>query len=523
LAEATPPTADPNARAELGRTPVPGGDPAGEPPNDAPEFEELREEATKDPVQGPPSWERVAKLGEGILRDKSKDFVVASYTAVALAQIDGVAGLHDGLRILDGLCRTYWDSGSPPVPKRLRARANAVNWFAEKTGQLLERAEFMPRDVEQLEASLETANALSDVLGEKFTDGEVGLGPVLAALREASKRVSAEAAAARPPERPTARPAQAAGPGAASAPAAPDEISSRSDAEAAVRRATQFVRQQNAAAPEAYGLPRVMAWGPLRQAPPVQDGVTMIPPPSRGAVESAAGGPPDALVAAAEQAFAAAPLWLDLQRHVVQGLEQQGASHRAARDLVVALTRDLIERVPALASLQFSDGSPLADELTRQWLAEQVAAGGGGAAAAAMPAAAASVDAAALAELRRDAQPLVKKGQLSEVRARLAELFADDPTPRGRFQERLELATLCFEGGRDQVALAMLEGLDAEMAGHELDGWDPALAARVLQSLYRVHVKVIGKKDLTPEQSARRAEVFGRLCRLDPALAAALE
>lgn len=521
MAEVTPPTADPNARAELGRTPIPGSNPAGAPPNDEPEFEQLREEATKDPVQGPPSWETVARLGEGILREKSKDFVVASYTAVALAQIDGVAGLNDGLRILDGLVRTWWEQGSPPVPKRLRARANAVNWFAEKAGQLLERAEFKPADAERLEAALEAANALAEAVAEKFGDGEVGLGPVLAALREGSKRLAAEAPAPPAAERPAARPAPA--PSAtAAAPAAPDEIKSRSDAEAAVRRVTQFLRQQGDAAPEAYGLPRIMAWGPVRQAPPAQDGVTMIPPPSRGPVESAASGPPDGLVVAAEQAFAAAPLWLDLQRYTAQGLEQLGASHRAAHDLVVLLTRSLLERVPSLAGLQFSDGSPLADELTRQWLAEQVLAGDGGAAVAA-PAVASSVDPAALAELRRESQPLVKKGQLAEVRARLAELFGGDPTPRGRFQERLELATLCFEGGRDQVALGMLEGLDAEMAAHELDRWDPALASRVLQALYRVHLKVIGKKDLTPEQSARRAEVFGRLCRLDPALAAALE
>ena len=45
------------------------------------------------------------------------------------------------------------------------------------------------------------------------------------------------------------------------------------------------------------------------------------------------------------------------------------------------------------------------------------------------------------------------------MEGKYAELFAADPSPRGRFQERHELATLCFEAGRERMAHALQASL----------------------------------------------------------------
>lgn len=525
MAEATPPIADPSARGALGQTPIPGGNPAGEAPNAWDEFEELRGEATKDPVQGPPAWDTVARIGETLLREKTKDFVVASYAGVAFAQVDGVAGVHDGLCILEGLLKNFWDAASPPVPKRLRARANAISWYAEKVAAQLERTDFKPEDAERVDASLEVAMSLSDLLGERFpADSEVGIGPILSSLRDANQRLAADAAAAAPP--PQAAPATSSAPAPKPAPASASigdgEISNRNDAVRLIRKVAGFFREQNAMSGEAMALVRLTSWSQVKQAPPANGGKTVLPAPNRAEVENAAGSGPETLVRAAESAFASSPLWLDLQRHVVTSLDQLGAEHRGARDLVVSLLRDLLSRAPSLPSLQFADGSDLADGATRQWLADEVLTGADAAAAAPAPAGATSIDPAELAALRREVPGLIKKGQIAEAQTRVEALYAEDRSPQGRFRERLELATLCFDAGKPRIALGILDGLESETRTHELDRWDPGLAAQVLAALYRAHLKVLGK-NATPEQAERREDVFGRLCRLDPALAANLD
>ncbi|RLC09618.1 MAG: hypothetical protein DRI57_21815 [Deltaproteobacteria bacterium] len=65
-----------------------------------PEFEKLQSEIGKlSSPTGATNWEKVSRLAAGILEEKSKDLLVASYLAVARIHTDGADGLAPGLTI----------------------------------------------------------------------------------------------------------------------------------------------------------------------------------------------------------------------------------------------------------------------------------------------------------------------------------------------------------------------------------------------------------------------------------------
>lgn len=105
--------------------------------------------------------------------------------------------------------------------------------------------------------------------------------------------------------------------------------------------------------------------------------------------------------------------------------------------------------------------------------------------------------------------------------ARLDAALARDPSPRGRFLGRFELASFCSELGRHRLARPIFDELVEDAARHALERWEPELYARVLEAAFRCLSQLAGEGD--PDAAARAEEVFRRLCRASPATAAGLE
>jgi hypothetical protein len=133
------------------------------------------------------------------------------------------------------------------------------------------------------------------------------------------------------------------------------------------------------------------------------------------------------------------------------------------------------------------------------------------------------IDPAVAAQALQDARRLVKAGDLRGALDALAGTVAQPGTLRGDFLMRLEIASLCAELGRDRLAAPMLQALDAMVCAHGLETWEPALATRVLESLYRSTKRLAGQRGAAPELAGRAEELFARLCRIDPAAAAGID
>lgn len=107
------------------------------------------------------------------------------------------------------------------------------------------------------------------------------------------------------------------------------------------------------------------------------------------------------------------------------------------------------------------------------------------------------------------AENLVRSGKVKEGLAEMTRLAASEHG-RVRFHRKLRLAETCFSIKRDRLAISILEELARQIDEHHLESWESAeLVGRVWGRLYRSY-----KSGETSKE--RGAELFDRLCRLDP-------
>jgi type VI secretion system protein VasJ len=509
-------------RAESWVTPIPGPSPAGAAARFDPEYQALADEVGKldAPAGGEVDWKRVVSGAGAVLQKKSKDLVMAAYLGRALHATQGLGGLLTGLVVLGETMEKYWDTMFPEA-KRPRGRANALQWFVEKTTNALANAS--PGSIEEMEGLDAAARHLAQLAREKLGDLCPAFGPMLDPVEQL------KAAATPPPEpTPAAAPAAAA-PAAAPAGAAPAEAAfAAPPAPAAGADPTDFLRnvgtsltsvaatlrQADATDPRAYRLLRVGLWLHMVGPPPATGGKTQIPPPPEGLRNQlstiAQNQRWPALLEETESAASQYRFWLDLQRMSWQALAGLGATHERARDAVVAEVRSLLGRMPQLSTLSFADGTPVADPQTRSWLDDTVLAGSG-------PGQARRAGGAddGSAEKLAEAKKLLAATQVPEA---LALLRDEASKRRGRqhFLLSLEAARLCAGAGLTAIAKSLYEELDREGHAHHLEEWEPGLAAECLKGLL-ASARALAKdpRGSLPDMT----EPYRRLCRIDPAAA----
>jgi type VI secretion system protein VasJ len=500
---------------------VPGGAPAGAPAKFDPDYQLVSNEVAKldMPAGGTVAWKVVVEKGGALLSGKSKDLVIAAYLAHALHVTGGVPGLTRGCVLLVELMERYWDTLFPE-PKRLRGRANALQWFVDKTTLALATPPPSPglAEAEALEAA---AVKLSELARARFAE----LAPAFGAILEVVARLKEQAAPPPPPPAAEAAPAAAA-PAAAQAPApaaapAPAEAAAPADlgdlgpwlrtTGAALVDVAGRLRAADPADPAAYRLLRTGTWLSMSEEPPSSaEGRTLVrAPPAADELAALAQGQKWAdLLQAAEDAAAGDPLWLDPHRLSWQALGGLGPAHQRARAAIVAEVRALVGRLPGLPKLAFSNGAPLADAATRSWLEEEVGKAAGGAPRAAGPAAG-EASAARIAE----AKELLAAGQVAEALRVAREGAAGAGSERERFVLRLGVARLFVASGLKALALATYQDLDREAQERDLDAWEPALAAECLRGL------IAAARAMSEDPRGASPDLvlsYRRLSRLDP-------
>jgi len=511
-----------------------------------------------------------------LLRERSKDFLIAAYYAYALGREEGLRGLAVGLGVIAGVIETYWDTGFPP-PRRERARVGAVDWLAERFGPSLDDLEVTEGNAEDLLATLAAADRVDQLLDEKAEKTQANLGDLLRPLRakrqdaefiveqrrkaaeaaaesaaapaepaadpapgsqapaEAAPEPAAEAPAADaaqpsaiPPPPPRA-PAPASAPSAAPAPAptggaVPDLPSSAGPelerAVSAFRSSTLgFARGLRAASPgdpRAYALHRVAAWLPVVDPPPDQGGETMLPPPNQEVVAAipslVAAGNHAETVNRCEEATEDSLFWLDPHRHAANALGALG--HQAARMAVITQVAAFLGRFPRLADLTFQGGTPFADDQTRLWLSETVLKSAGG------ETAGGGGDDGGVGAALSEARGLAANGKPEEAARVLTEGGRAAGGGRAALLWDLAKADLCLSMGLAGAAYQMVTDLESRHRALDLDTWEPALSERLV-TLRLSSLKRGGATEILAEDEVQRlsAELAARLYRLNMAVA----
>jgi type VI secretion system protein VasJ len=225
--------------------------------------------------------------------------------------------------------------------------------------------------------------------------------------------------------------------------------------------------------PLLFRLNRQQSWMTLEQAPPAQGGQTRLPAPAESLLDGFArlqsAGEPLDILRFCEGNLANYPFWLDLNRGSHNALARLGSAGADAAVTVASETLHLLQRMPTLVELSFSDGQPFADGVTRNWLEAlqpQTAAGTAG-------------DATQL--LIDEAGKEAAQGRLKEALAQLQGSAEQAHSARDRFRLRgAQIELLHRFDSRAQLGFA-LDVLLREAREKGLERWEPELVLPLLE------------------------------------------
>lgn len=530
----------------LGNKPISDDSKFGQPVRYEEVFEQLEAEMEKlGSLSGDqPNWNTVADLGKQILREKSKDMLVMTYLTVALFETDGYAGLRAAFDAYTAFIKNFWEGCYPKV-KPPHGRYNAVQYLADRIGPLVEdkggqiaRAP-AANEKEAVHQCADAVNAFDDAVTEVFTGqpDTPNLLPLARSIKKLKEKVgplqeeqppasesppqeqaaTAEQRADTPPaQQPQQRPSQL-GTGGGGGAAVPDSFSSTTQAVQSVIKIAKYLIGEDAKDGRGYRLARAVHFGAL-SGPPKDRVIPAPPKPRRAHFEKLAS---DAnwqqLLTDAEGQFATTPLWLDMQRYVALAAESLGGPYKGVRDSVAFEAVALFQRLPEVFELSFKDGSGFADGATKAWVEEQAGAMGGGGGASG------GGGGDALAKSIGDAKKLMAGAKSDEAVALLAELMQTARGQRERYRAQIGLAGILIDLKKWTLARSLLEDVEQAIVEHELERWEPQLAADATRDLYSCLINANPKAKPTPDELQRRADVFARLCRLAPAVAMKLE
>jgi type VI secretion system protein VasJ len=513
----------------LGKKPIDPDQPAGSDVRYDPEFELLQAEIDKLSLpssSGGIDWQKISDMSAFILAEKSKDLLVASYLAVSQIHTRKIEGLAVGLTVIYDLLDQFWDTLFPPK-KRMRGRLGAIEWWIEKGEEALqtipadslltEDIEKLKQDLKQidtlLQEYLETAPLLRPL--ERFIDN-------IPIRTEKKPESEAPLPQIRTPDvLPEIKPKPD-----KQKPLPPSEtegIASPSDAERILRDAFQTMRRtanyllhnEDLSNPRSYRWRRIAGWSMIQSIPPSTDGRTQIPAPAEYAVvKSNLNGFKDkgnweGLLKEAEERLQKALLWLDLNRFAAEALAGMGDKYQNAYDAVCQETGFLICRLPGIENLLFSDGSPLADPETKQWI-ESI--GLGGHADLAEHISSAGQRDEHMEDAIQKAQDLVKKKKLTEAVASLQQKLRCSYSGRERLLWRLGLSQILMNAKQPKLAMPHLEMILQDIDMFRLEVWDPDLALKGLEVVwlgFKIHTDQAAKDQM--------GDILDRIAKLDAA------
>ncbi|MDR0277389.1 MAG: type VI secretion system protein TssA [Paucimonas sp.] len=487
--------------------------PAGEDPAYADDFQHVREEVDKlsgaDPAQ-------VAQRAGNLLETRCKDLRVATYYLWARLQLDGEPGLADGLNLVAALLERF---PQDILPSRPASRRMALEWLA--TAKVLDGLARFPAVVkEEAERTVAALAWLDRSVQAWPQDQRPQLGGLYSALSERLARSGGVSAVV-----PQNTAVQAPPPVAT----APDQAP-RSGRELldSGRLLAGWLREQENGWLAGHRLMRSLRWDTLSETPPhdTQARTHLYPPRDelvtllkRLHVQQRW----DDLLEEVEGAFAEGVnhFWLDLHWYLHQALARQTGPRRGWADIVQRDLGMFLERLPGLEALCWTDGSPLADERTREWIASSVA---GNQRQNWLPVATSESPAGHDDILALEEEALAQADS-EGVEQALAWLAGrpDVRTGRQRWLLRLLMARLAEQYGKGDLALHLLAELDAMAERQALACWEPDLLFEVKARLLKLLRVRAQRGDADRASLTRRMDAqLAVLVAIDPVRAAVL-
>jgi len=468
----------------LGKEPISQDNPSGSDIRYDPEFEELKAEVDKlstPKAAGSIDWGKVVKLSSGILNEKSKDLLVASYLSVGLIHTRKFEGFIIGLTIYRDLIEEFWDTLFPQKT-RMRGRTSAIEWWMEKTEEALMQLKNIPVTEELLSTAKELIGKMDELLSKQVEDCP-SIHPLLDLLNALSaktavngKREEIQAAAARKEE-------------------TEEKIDSTEDAEKSLEKRLEklseissFLWKQDISNPLIYRLNRTALWMTIKGHPLSSEGKTRIPPPPVQVInllsDLTGKGEDEALLRAAEERLSQFIFWLDLNYYAAESLAHMGDQYEKAREAVCQETAMLLQRFPELINLAFSDGTPFASSKTRQWIKTIISNQGSEPATDISFSQTQAGDDDEMQQEAEEAQALIKSKKLVEALQRFQTKINTSASKKNKLLWRATLSQLLINNKKEKFAMPLLEEIIKDIDIYHLEEYDSELSLKCLKLVW---------------------------------------
>ncbi len=495
--------------------PISEDSPTGNDPGYHDSFQQMREEVNK--LSGADT-NLIGELAEKLLTSSCKDIRVATYYVWARLHQEGEIGLVEGLTLLAGLLQRF---GNNLHPRRENSRKLALDWLAGN--RVLDSLALYPEVHKADFRRIVGAMALiEEVIANWVPASKPELGSLYATLEN--------------------RLAQSGGPDIIipqnsssdhhSAPQAADvftlsPVTSGRDLLDQVKLLAKYLRNQPEGWLSAHHLMKSVRLDTLHQLPPLGiDGRTRLSPPKpenrallkRLYLQQCW---PE-LLEQTDNLFGQGVnhLWLDIQWYTHQALAKSGDPFESWAKIIQQDLINLITRLPGLEGMAFSDGTPFADEVTMNWINQQIVASSSDWGT--KPASPIALEDNDILLLEPEALTLADSEGI-EAALDWLQKRPNAQTPRQQWLLRLIMARVAEQCGKNEMALHMLDELDCKATRIPLAEWEPELLfevkARRLKLLRR---KVIRTESDKPRLHNEMEILLAGLIALDPARAAVL-
>ena len=523
---------------ELGNTPISEDSPSGKDVRYEPDFEALSAEISKLSTPSATSaidWKQVISLSSVILEKQSKHLQAACYLCYALIRTENMDGLLQGVHILKDLLENFWET-MYPVKKRMKGRRGIILWWDEKVSDFVSNADPVIWEKERRDQLINDFNVIDRFLAENMEDSPL-LRPLVNKIKSLVEEKPAEPEDVPEETVEEQLPAEPQEPGEqrenqdhkpapmAKETAKPRKIVSQqsfSDTEidpfSMVKQGLDFLgksvsglMRQDTFNPLPYRLNRISAWSLIDAPPTATGGKTMLPPPDDNVISSInalydAGKWQD-LADMCESRVRQYLFWLDLSRYVAESMEETG--HHNISEIIGRETYMFVNMVPGIEKLSFSDGTPFADEDTKQWLKEI----GGGEPGVRSDSASLQTDSimSVISERMNNAQQMVKEKKIDSALDLFAKPMLCSFSQREQFLWKLGLCRLLIKSKQIKIAASYIDDILKNIEEYKLEIWEPGTAVEAF-SLALSGLRLL-KKDRNEELIE---SIINKIAMLDP-------
>jgi len=508
-------------------------------------------------------YEKCVSMCRKMLLDRTKHLRIAIWLLIAWSRTEKLDGFKKGFQLLHQLLSQF---GTDVHPQKESNQTNTLQMLTSETRiKLIGKIEVRKGNAQTFLDIQKIFEDLSALIHETYGENEPRLSSLGTTLSEKAKEATSflkpkedkepeKPKSAAPPKsdnqnsgtssskQPSSQASSAGSSSSGPVNARDIEFTRERDADLALKKSIEFYFEESAGEepkrkvptePHIYGLSRLYRWGNLK-LPPSKDDITQIDPPNepkQNFIKKLVSGKEYAkLIPEIEVKFLNRVdflYWLDVQKYVVEALENYNEETvAAAGEIKVHLAR-LIQHLPDLPQLMFKDKkTPFANPETQDWLEEEVQAafGSGG-------------------QTKEKILPPIMGEDYQEINEQyekacdelpdefeknlkvMQESISGDTRPKGRFLRLLNTANYCYTAKQYSIARVLYQELLEKIDEYNIIEWERALCVSVWQSMFLNNAKL--REDDLSEKMKTEIEnqqelLYERIAKYDSVLALSL-